>query len=314
MKGAWRLLDPDVAMDLWSRCAPGRYAISASRLKSHCFEAPLVDEDSSHWRTFNGKLTGFICVKRSANPSLYAGPDPTQAHVNLLGFQDFAAAKELLDEACAVLRAKGVTKLVFGADSRHFFPGCPKDWEFLESFLRENGFEGDAESFDVERNMADYVPPTGCLDPLVAPYEARPCKGEDLPALTSFFDSTFPHRWKHDCLMKWNLEGPETIFGLFEGSVCLGFALLQKSGCTLPIGGAVWEQDLGADWGSLGPIGISESVRGKGLGNALLGAALAELKARGAIRSIIDWTTLSEFYGAHGFQVSRRYVGLARAL
>lgn len=314
MKGAWQLLDYDVAADLWSRCAPTRWNLSAKRIKAQIADSPLLDLDASHWRTTSGKLTGFISILRSANPSLYAGPDPTQAHVNLMGFQDFQVAKEMLEESSSVLRAKGVTKLLFGADSRHFFPGCPKDWELLESFLRDCGFEGSNEFFDLERDLAGYEAPVGHLDPIALPYSARPCLAADLPSLTEFFDSTFPNRWKTDVLMKWNLEGPETVMGLFDGDRMVGFALIQRDGCQRPIDGAVWESDLGAGWGSLGPIGIMEEVRGKGLGSAILAASLVELRNRGARRTIIHWTTLDKYYGAQGFEITRRYVSLAKPL
>jgi predicted N-acetyltransferase YhbS len=48
-------------------------------------------------------------------------------------------------------------------------------------------------------------------------------------------------------------------------------------------------------------------VRGEGWGGALLSAGLLELKARGTNQCIIDWTTLGEFYGKHGFEKSRLY-------
>ena len=75
----------------------------------------------------------------------------------------------------------------------------------------------------------------------------------------------------------------------------------------MPIGGAVWRLSLGEKWGSLGPIGVATQERGRGLGHALLGSALINLKQRGVRQCIIDWTTLDDFYGKHGFEVSRRY-------
>jgi predicted N-acetyltransferase YhbS len=48
-------------------------------------------------------------------------------------------------------------------------------------------------------------------------------------------------------------------------------------------------------------------VRGFGWGGALLAAGLMELQRRGVQRCIIDWTTLADFYGKHGFEKSRIY-------
>jgi len=71
---------------------------------------------------------------------------------------------------------------------------------------------------------------------------------------------------------------------------------------------------LGENWGSLGPIGVSAGLRGRGSGHALLGQALSHLRDLGARRTIIDWTGLVDFYGRHGFEVTRRYQYLSLAL
>ena len=100
---------------------------------------------------------------------------------------------------------------------------------------------------------------------------------------------------------------PGSIDLLWLGSTIQGFAMTQVAGCQRPVSGACWSESLGENWGALGPIGISSDVRGKGLGDALLGLSLQRLKAEGARQTIIDWTTLDAFYGNHGFEVTRRY-------
>jgi predicted N-acetyltransferase YhbS len=97
------------------------------------------------------------------------------------------------------------------------------------------------------------------------------------------------------------------LVGLFHKGDIHGFASIQGPGTQFPIGGAVWRNDLGENWGALGPIGVSQQVRGEGWGGALLSAGLLELKARGTKQCIIDWTTLGEFYGKHGFEKTRLY-------
>ena len=99
----------------------------------------------------------------------------------------------------------------------------------------------------------------------------------------------------------------QAVHGLFTEGELHGFALLQDKSTPRPIGGAVWRMDLGDDWGSLGPIGISRSVRGRGFGDGLLASSLLELRRRGCRRTIIDWTTLADFYGKHGFVPTRTY-------
>ncbi len=313
MIGRFEAVDYDVLFDLHQKATPERYWLSPYLLRTHLESSPLLDFDASRWQTLSGGLKAFIAIKKSA-AQLYSGPDPLTSHLGLMAFRDFKAGQELFDVVVDGLRSRGIQKLVFGQDNRHFFPGCPVDWPEMREFLERNGFAVLNEQVDLERDLTDYEPPVGVTDALAGDVIARPCQPADLPAVRAFFEGSFPGRWMYDAFQKWNLEGPETLMGLFEGETCIGFALIQQSGCHLPIGGAVWGKSLGDQWGSLGPIGVSESVRGRGLGDALLAASLLELKSRGARRTIIDWTTLESFYGKHGFQVARRYRSMVKDL
>jgi predicted N-acetyltransferase YhbS len=67
-------------------------------------------------------------------------------------------------------------------------------------------------------------------------------------------------------------------------------------------------------WGQLGSIGISADRRGVGFGAALLDAGLRRLHNNGVNGCVIDWTTLTDFYGKFGFAPYRSYVMLGRSL
>lgn len=284
--------------ELYQEFAPAKFAVTPELLAANTTMSVLFD-----WGASCVNDDGFVAIKRSAH-GLYKGPDQDTAHLSILAFRDPKVGVDLLAHAKSVLRDRGVQKLTFGTDSRHFFPGCPNDWHALRDFLTIEGFEEGAEVCDLQRDLADYRNPF----PTPSGDELRPCTGDDLPALQAFFQREFPGRWKYDVLSKIETEEDfGIVFGLFHRDVCDGFALLQWEGCNLPIGGAVWNVDLGPNWGSLGPIGVSASLRGKGSGHALLGSALEYLKAKGARQTIIDWTTLVQFYGKHGFQPARNY-------
>lgn len=302
MLGKWEFLDYDVLFDLHERTSPPKYRLTKQLFRTHLKESSLLDLSASKWLVFNRTLIGAAAIKKPA-----PFQDQSQAHLSFLGFQHFDALRELMPLVIEDLKGQGFQKLVFGQDSRHFFPGVPEDWTELGQILEELGFEFVNSQVDVERELATYEPPIGVLDALGEEFVPRPCTAEDLVSMTEFFDREFPGRWKHDTLEKWNLDSPATVMGLFQGEVCQGFALIQQDGAQLPIGGAVWGQSLGPSWGSLGPIGISKDLRGRGLGDAFLAASLLELQKRGAKRTIIDWTTLVDYYGKHGFEVTRRY-------
>lgn len=299
---------------LWKRFYPSKYAVDASLLKLNTVECPVFDWGASQIYAPDGKIEGFVIVKKSACPSLFKGPDPDQAHISAIAFEDPFIGVDLFAETKRNLRNRGIYKLVFGQDCRHFFPGCPDECGNLRDFLRVEGFEETSESFDLERDLSDYEVPDVLPQPEGA-VEMRPLNSLDKAALSEFLLREFPGRWHYDTMTKVDAEERlDFISGLFLDDELYGFAVTQDPSHQLPIGGAVWKESLGSDWGALGPIGVSASVRGRGLGHGLLAFGLKSLRDQGAKQTLIDWTGLEKFYGAHGFTIQRRYTGLALRL
>ncbi|MFQ3586269.1 MAG: GNAT family N-acetyltransferase [Fimbriimonadaceae bacterium] len=326
MRVGFQRADFGALAQLWNDFLPPRYAIDGELLKSHTVESPVFDWGASLIQLDeDGAPTAFVAVKRSAAPRLYTGPDPDVAHLSAIAYRTPQCGVELMGQAKRILLDRGVYRISFGTDSRHFFPGCPEDCPALRDFLTIEGFEEGGEQVDLERDLSDYEPPAGSLDPLTdwpgcpdgdrsGPYVDR-IGDRELPAFREFIEREFPGRWAYDTVQKFEEEsGADCLYGLWIDGRVEGFALTQDWRHRLPIGGAVWRRDLGDRWGSLGPIGVSKGVRGRGLGDAMLAAGLMSLKIRGARRCIIDWTTLKEFYGKHGFEVARVYRSRTLAL
>jgi GNAT superfamily N-acetyltransferase len=312
MRSSFFRADFDALAGLWNTFYPAKYRVAPGLLRSHTVDSPVFDWGSSCVMGDPDRPSGFAAVKRSS-AALWKGPDPDQSHLCAIAFQDPLVGVDMMASVKRILRERGAYRLVFGQDSRHFFPGLPSECGQLREFLTIEGFEPDAEQVDLERDLADYAPPEGVIESLEGA-TVRPCCEEDLPGLRGFLDRVFPGRWAYDVMVKAGEDGPGTVLGLwFEGD-CHGFALIQGEWSRTPIGGAVWNADLGPSWGALGPIGVSPEVRGRGWGHGLLASALLELKARGARRTIIDWTTLADFYSRHGFEVARRYTTLHLSL
>lgn len=308
MSHSFRETDFEALAERYCAFAPSRYAISPKLLKFNSVDCSLFDWGASCVANDNH---GFVSIKKSAGGRLYKGPDSDQAHLSIIAFDDPRVGIDLLAEAKTTLRNRGVNRLVFGQDSRHFFPGCPIDFPALRDFLMVEGFEEGGDQYDVERDLRDYVNPF----PKLEGCEYRTVRRKDIDALDEFFEREFSERWKYDVYQKIDHEGStDCVFALFHQNSIEGFALLQDWECNSPIGGAVWNMDLGDHWGSLGPIGVSERIRGHGQGNALLGAALEHLRDKGVARCTIDWTSLLKFYGGHGFEAARTYRSMSLSL
>ncbi len=303
MRLNFRDADFDALTAVWNAFYPPEFRIDAQVLRQHTVESPVFDWGASCIEVMDDTVLGFVAVKRSA-VGLYKGQQQDVAHLSAIAYAQSDAGIDLMAEVKSVLRNRGLQKLNFGNDSLHFFPGCPSTAQALCGFLMVEGFEGGGECYDLERNLADYVPPR----PIPTTHDFRPVAESDMPALTAFFEKEFPDRWWYDVQSKIRAEGrTEFITGAFKGDICEGFAMTQDWTCKLPISGGVWRNSLGEQWGALGAIGVSAELRGKGLGHGLMGAALTGLRDKGVRRCIIDWTIWVDFYGMHGFEVTRTY-------
>lgn len=314
--------DFNALADLWKRVAPSRYGVDSGLIRQNTVGCRQFDWGASLIQLDGDKLVGFLSVKKSAYGA-YKGPDEQTAHVGALIFEDPLVGVDLMAYAKKILRNRGIDKLKFGQDLLHFFSGCPTDWPQLRDFLIVEGFEEVNEQVDLERDLGDYEPLHDALAPLEchpgSPGEREPCVRtlvpDDIPALDKFLGMTFPGRWRHDARLKIEQEGsPGGVYGLFIDGAIEGFAVTQFETDAFPMSGAVWKNDLGPSWCSLGPIGVSTRVRGKGFGEAVLAGALLGLRMKGGRRCIIDWTTLDEFYGRQGFEVTRRYSAMTLSL
>ena len=309
MKRSFKDADFDRLAEFWNGCAPAKYAITGAQLRINTIESPIFDWGASCIEDADGEILGFVSVKKSAC-TLYAGPDQDTAHLSILAYCESQYGVDLMTDVKSLLSNRGIRRLQFGQDSRHFFPGLPTDYPALDGFLTVEGFSECSECVDLERSLLDYENKY----PIPDGDEFRPMEKKDLPALIEFFDREFPHRWKYDTMTKAGIEGPGCVYGLFHGDRVDGFALVQDSSNRAPIGGAVWNVSMGDKWGALGPIGVSKELRGRGSGNALLGKSLEYLRDRGVDQCIIDWTGLVDFYGKHGFVPTRRYKSMSLQL
>ena len=301
----WRDADLNQVLDLWNTFHPEQYHIDLEVLKINTVDHPTFDWGASLLDVdFDNMVRAFVIVKRAPS-KLYKVSDPDAMHLSGMAFTDPLHMVDVFSDSKRVMRERGASCVLFGMDSRHFWPGVPVDKQRLNDFLMIEGFSLGGEYFDLERDLTDYVPPRELPTNDV---EFRVLTEADHGLLVKFFEREFPGRWRYDILTKIEREESHAgIVGLFHQDGIHGFASIQDSNSKYPIAGAVWRKSLGKNWGTLGPIGVSQKVRGHGWGGAMLAAGLLEQKARGVKRCLIDWTILDEFYGKHGFEKTRFY-------
>ncbi len=118
---------------------------------------------------------------------------------------------------------------------------------------------------------------------------------------------TFSDRWAHEGIRYFEAGGTghEYVIAKHEGKV-IAFARINDR--SFPYGGynITWHARF-VNLGGIGPLGVHKSYQGRGLGSDIVIYALREMKKRGMIEIMIDWTGLVTFYQQFGFEVWKTY-------
>ncbi|GIV17223.1 MAG: acetyltransferase [Armatimonadota bacterium] len=316
--------DEPAVLELWNRCMGEQFPLDSALFKQNVLrdahfdpEAVWVAEDSG------GNLLAYTHAKVCKEPLGSAGMMPDQGWIGALAFlpaeEGLQAARQLLHKAMDWLKAQGRKRVSYGSDPAHFFPGVPAEQTLHQQLLQEVGFTiSEHVAVDLVRDLADYRVPAEVeqnLHNLREEYTIRSCTSDDIPALLRFLQKEFPGRWYYETAKRLEVEpAPRDILILTHGNEVAGFCHTFHRG-SKRIGPSIyWRKLLGEAYGGLGPIGLAESTRGKGLGLALLCKGVEYVKLQGAQRMAIDWTDLVDFYGKIGFRVWKRYHPASRTL
>lgn len=243
-----------------------------------------------------------------------------------------ALADLLLDRGCHTLR--------FGSEANHLLPGIPQEapaaaWRLA----RRLGARFGNVEHDLHLDLHAELPPA----PLPDGWHVR---DDDPEAAVTFVERVFPGRWAHevrqyvgagttvltlapvgsdDAPASARAEGFCVVFQGNEGVRGPSLTWVPSGLLASRDGGSGSSSGSGSGTGSgsgsgtgigigigsgvagMGPLGVSEAARGRGLGLGLVRAAAVWLAARGATEVIVNWTTLTGFYGRLGARVHRSY-------
>jgi GNAT superfamily N-acetyltransferase len=278
-----------------------------------------TDGDPGHFNSdrcwvieHGGAVEGCLCLKVPSHPPAWDGQDPQQGWFSFLVVspgRERDLVRPLADAAFGALRAAGLTRVRYGADPSHFFPGAPESDPALCASLQEIGFRPGEPVHDLAGDLRRLDVPDGVGQALRREgADVRACARSDVPELFAFLDRHFPGRWAYETRQRLDVEpGPSDVLLLTRAGEIAGFCHVYH-GRSRRIGPSIyWRKAIGDRCGGLGPIGIASDLRGRGLGSALLVLALRHLRGLGIERAVIDWTTLTDLYGRFGFDVWRTY-------
>jgi GNAT superfamily N-acetyltransferase len=251
----------------------------------------------------DGRPVGFVLTKRWRGD--FPGCDAFAAvgWISLLAvhpdFRRQGIGTRLLTLGETRLRNGGAKRLILGGSFHHFLAGLPNT--AATDFFTKAGYSLGKTVWDVRRRLKD-EPPLPDISAILAAapdVTIRPVRPEEASDLLQFLAAQFPGRWHRDVARYLETGGsPSLIMGLFVEGQVAGFAHLHPPGSP-----GTWRWAAAVPGiAALGPIGVADTQRGRGLGLALLIRALEALRVAGADETVIDWTDLLDFYGRCGFE------------
>ncbi len=201
-------------------------------------------------------------------------------------------------------RDLGANEVQTGGGLHYLWPGVPDDLADAGPFLEALGFAFDPHvSYDLRGDVSGVrVDPTTVRVLAAAGSTVVPAGPADREPLLAFILAEFGPEWWHDTRYFLDAGGsPADELLLVDADRTIrGFARIHLPG-SRPPGWPMFWRGAAPSAGGLGPIGVAESLRGRGLGRALLVSALDRLRTLGASDVVIDDTTLLGYYGPHGF-------------
>ena len=314
----WKPYRKSLASDiasLWNRALGEHFPMSAHLLRQNTEGAPSFQPNDSTVVTSQDQVVGYILTKRFHEPHPYlierlASTGWIEALIVDPAWQRKGLGRDLLAWAVCKLRSGGADKLYLGSGFCHFFPGVPAELPGLRDYFSKAGFRVLGVSHDLRGSLRGFAAPPSALAAVTAVGgSVRPCRAEDIPALIAFLQAEFPGRWHFDTKRFLSLGGnPQEIIILRQGQAVIGFAHVFHWRASYQGPPIYWHKLMGPHYGGLGPIGVAAGMRGKGLGLALLQLALQHVADVGVQDAVIDWTTLTDFYGRVGFTPWKTYI------
>lgn len=297
--------------------------------------AYTIQKDHFLWNLKYQSLIDYSVVEFENRPLLLAlaslegvafGLSPETLWLSLWGPVPNAKCKSFVEFLGEQARRLQKSRIQIGGEEFHFLPGvpdeAPSDQILIQEFL--------ALSFQ----KSHVVDLTGSVfNPLIDQYiidSTAQAQQQGLQLtqehsqIEQFLSKEFPGRW-HREFMFWlknpNRSKSKWMTLLDSQQTAVGFARISKrsfadqnsdwtpGALKLPIRPGA--KPLPSD-GTLGPIGIANSHRGKGSGKVLLGLTLQALRQNQVERICIDWTNAFKYYEPLGFERIRSYQSLWR--
>lgn len=185
------------------------------------------------------------------------------------------------------------TMLIAAEPGNYLTPGVLATDEGAIAFLRRHGYVELAETHNLDVSLTALS-----REPhLPGGLALRRATPADRDSVLGFIEEHFGRIWRFEASKAFDPDEP-TLFIGEEGTRITGFAAHDVNNRGL---------------GFFGPTGVVRSMRGRGLGCALLLTSLADLRHLGYERAVIPWTDALEFYRkCSGAEAAHRFIAFGK--
>ncbi len=198
----------------------------------------------------------------------------------------------LLKEMEERLIKQGVEEIrVCEGAPNYFMPGIDPRYTPALLFFEKHGYEKFDETYNMIAEICDIQPDVELENKLISEFGivVRRASERDRRAVLEFIEEEF-HGWEGEVSTALQNEPPTLFIAEINGRV-IAFSAHESN-------------NLGTGW--FGPMGTLKSVRGKGIGRALLLRSLYDLKQMGFKHAIIPWVGPVGFYSKNcGARIDR---------
>jgi GNAT superfamily N-acetyltransferase len=173
----------------------------------------------------------------------------------------------------------GDAQVIAAEPGNYFTPGVPMGDEGARAFFKARGFSEGPTTWNLHVTLSrgdDEESQNARSSHL----EILRCDQDDEGRVLAYVEREFGRIWQFEAAKAFEREVPPAFISEENGEIT-GFAVHDVN-------------NRGLGW--FGPTGVSQSMRGRGIGGRLLLASLADLRRMGYARAIIPWTDALDFY------------------
>jgi predicted N-acetyltransferase YhbS len=302
--------DGAAVVELWNATIGERYPLRPDVLAICLERNPHYRPGDAVVALAEGRVVGFAMagICRSAAPELAEkrGQAWLQAVLVAPAWWRRGIGGTLVRTVARIALEAGASHLSAGGGLFYLWPGIPVDLAGAEAFAAALGFELRGYTHDLRADVGGIRLDDAAAASLAgAGLRVVPAAAGDRSAVLDFLLAEFGSEWWHD--IGWFLDAggdPADLLLLRDAAGGIGgIARIHTARSDPPGWPMFWRGGAGGAGGAggLGPIGVAASLRGRGLGRALLVAALDRLRGLGCPDVVVDDTSLLGYYAPHGF-------------